>query len=422
IQALKFLGAFSEPFEAKFRVNIYTADKIKAWLEEFSDLHKITMRETQGRVIKGVKYLYSKWFHCAHSNIVKLKQGRKVKKDHENTNPTKNEKSEIINTRKWNTECPAILSIQLRNIFDTYPCIISLQFHYNYPLTSSHAMSFRPICNETKDAFFNLFNAGHGPTSAYHTYMEEIQLKYDNDEEVLADRAICPQKYDIYYLHKKFLDQSVGAKNGKEMFSRLAKEVEEFNTNEKGCAWMQPYIAPTSIEPGQPLVLVVITNLMKRCHSLQQAGELVYMDTTASLDAFNTPLTLLSASTPIGSLPLAAILTSDETAFTFTEALNILKRIMPLEAFNGRGILGPEVIMTDDCKAERMALHNVWDKTTLLLCVFYFLQAMWRWLWDGKHGINMNDRVILIEHMKKIVFARTESKLEEEHTKFTTNQ
>ncbi|CAG8738213.1 9448_t:CDS:2, partial [Gigaspora rosea] len=40
IQALKFLGAFSEPFEAKFRVNIYIADKIKAWLKEFSDLHK----------------------------------------------------------------------------------------------------------------------------------------------------------------------------------------------------------------------------------------------------------------------------------------------------------------------------------------------------------------------------------------------
>ncbi|CAG8684292.1 12163_t:CDS:1 [Gigaspora rosea] len=68
IHALKFLGAFSEPFEAKFRVNIYTADKIKAWLEEFSDLHKTTMRETRGRAIKGVKYLYSKRFSlCSQS-------------------------------------------------------------------------------------------------------------------------------------------------------------------------------------------------------------------------------------------------------------------------------------------------------------------------------------------------------------------
>ncbi|KAF0543577.1 hypothetical protein F8M41_003645 [Gigaspora margarita] len=122
IQALKFFGAFSKPFEAKFCVNIYTANKIKAWLEEFSDLHKTTMRETRDQAIKEA-------------------------------------------------------------------------------------------------AFFALFHAGHGPASAYYTYTEEIQLKYDNDEEVLADRTICPQKYDIYYLHKKFLDQSISARNRKEMFS-----------------------------------------------------------------------------------------------------------------------------------------------------------------------------------------------------------
>ncbi|CAG8759089.1 6747_t:CDS:1, partial [Ambispora leptoticha] len=45
-----------------------------------------------------------------------------------------------------------------------------------------------------------LFNAGHTPASAYNTYMEEIQLKYDNNEVVLADRAICPHKHDIYNL------------------------------------------------------------------------------------------------------------------------------------------------------------------------------------------------------------------------------
>ncbi|CAG8727206.1 8631_t:CDS:2, partial [Ambispora leptoticha] len=119
----------------------------------------------------------------------------------------------------------------------------------------------------------------------------------------------------------------VGARNGKNMFSRLAEEIEEFNINEKGCAW-------------------------NCCHSLQQARELVYIDTTAGLDALNTPLTILSV-----------------------KVLNILKRIMPLEAFNGRGLIsGPE---------------------------------------DGKHGISMNDHVVIIGYLEKIVFARTEIKLEE---------
>ncbi|CAG8648637.1 21085_t:CDS:1, partial [Gigaspora rosea] len=59
-QALNFLGAFSEPFEAKFRVNVCTVDDTMKWFDEFSNLHKTTIRETQGRIIKGVKYLLSK--------------------------------------------------------------------------------------------------------------------------------------------------------------------------------------------------------------------------------------------------------------------------------------------------------------------------------------------------------------------------
>ncbi|CAG8848204.1 36146_t:CDS:2, partial [Gigaspora margarita] len=190
------------------------------------------------------------------------------------------------------------------------------------------------------------------------------------------------------------------------MFNRLTKEIEEFNANEKGYAWMQLYIAPTNADPGQPFILVIVTNLMKCCHSLQQAGELIYMDTTAGLKDLNTPLTVLSTNISIGSLSLTTILTLDETTSTFSEALNRLKCILPITAFNNRGpIIGPEVIMTDDCKAERIVLHNTWNKATLLLCVFHFLQAMWRWLWDRKNGVNMDDRVIIIEHLKRMEWA-----------------
>lgn len=150
-----------------------------------------------------------------------------------------------------------------------------MRFHHNHPLASSHATSFRPI---SRKHFFRLFHAGHNPTSAYNTYLEEIQLKYENNEEILADRAVCPHKHNIYYLYQKYLDQFIRARNGKEMFSRLVDEVAEFNSNEKGCALIQPYIAPTDTNSGQPFILVIVTNLMKRCHFLPQAGELVYMD------------------------------------------------------------------------------------------------------------------------------------------------
>ena len=44
--------------------------------------------------------------------------------------------------------------------------------------------------------------------------------------------------------------------------------------------------------------------------------------------------------------------------------------------------------MTDDCQAERNALSAVWPEARLLLCTFHVLQAVWRWLHNGKHGID----------------------------------
>lgn len=96
IEAFNFLGAFSEPFEVKFRVNICTINDIEKWFDEFSDLHKTTMRETQGQIIKGVKYLFSKRFHCIHSHVVKLKQGLKGKTDDHTDAET-----EIMNSTRY---------------------------------------------------------------------------------------------------------------------------------------------------------------------------------------------------------------------------------------------------------------------------------------------------------------------------------
>ncbi|CAG8454947.1 8113_t:CDS:2 [Cetraspora pellucida] len=63
----------------------------------------------------------------------------------------------------------------------------------------------------------------------------------------------------------------------------------------------------------------------------------------ARLDTLNTPLTILSTSTPVGGLPLVTILTSDEITATFTKALEMIKKMGPLMAF----------IMTDDCRVEK---------------------------------------------------------------------
>ena len=62
-------------------------------------------------------------------------------------------------------------------------------------------------------------------------------------------------------------------------------------------------------------------------------------------------------------------------------------------SFYGRGQLnGPSVVMTDNCDELRDALHAVWPKSTLLLCIFHLMQQVWRWLFDKNHCIAQMDR------------------------------
>lgn len=108
---------------------------------------------------------------------------------------------------------------------------------------------------------------------------------------------------------------------------------------------------------------------------------------SGNCDRMNSRIFLLLTHSTAGGLPLGVIITTSESQRTITAGLKLLMTILPEDAFYGRGELGPQVVMTDDCKALRQALQNAFPQTTPLLCVFHMLQAMWRWLWDTHHGV-----------------------------------
>ncbi|CAG8797572.1 3502_t:CDS:1, partial [Gigaspora rosea] len=53
VQHYSFLGAQEEPFKLKLHMNTCTVESTIMWFNEFTDLHKVTMRETQGRPLNG---------------------------------------------------------------------------------------------------------------------------------------------------------------------------------------------------------------------------------------------------------------------------------------------------------------------------------------------------------------------------------
>ena len=139
----------------------------------------------------------------------------------------------------------------------------------------------------------------------------------------------------------------------------------------------------------KPLILAIVTPLMARAHGrIQQASEIAFCDSTASLDRFNTSIFIISTATAMSGIPLAVLFTSDEREDTVYKAFELLKEVLPPCAFFGNGSsVGPQIFMIDDSISERLAIEKAWPSATILLCTFHFLQRRWTWLHDGKNGV-----------------------------------
>ena len=56
---------------------------------------------------------------------------------------------------------------------------------------------------------------------------------------------------------------------------------------------------------------------------------------------------------------------------------------------------------------------NIWPEAKNILCQFHLLQALWRWLLAGAHGIAKKDRPHLFFLFRALVYSETSSEFEE---------
>ena len=89
---------------------------------------------------------------------------------------------------------------------------------------------------------------------------------------------------------------------------------------------------------------------MARSHTMiRSSGEQVFIDSTSNLEELNLHLFLLCTHSPAGGLPLAVIITSDETQATLEMAFSHLKDCLLENSFYGRGKnLGPISFLSDN--------------------------------------------------------------------------
>ena len=445
-----FPGSPKYAYKATVRINAVSADSAKSWMQKMMIHSRCTYRHTKGRQVGLKRVMYKALMHCQHKRKILSVKQQQISAEAKSKN---SRKILIHDNRQKKTECPSkmTLTVNILTKMDkmrsknkpfllTHPTVVQITFNHNHPIDSAHVLSFRPVAPETKEIFYELFRKGH-TASSFHWHETKLYLDGGEDQILLADRAFNPTKPDISRLYGEWQKKELGHDNGKLMFDKLQTEIAAYNDacgELGGKAEFQCFEAAVEVSDScdsdtsdfdspprkkkrkrhhhnreKPMIIAICTPLMGRVHKhIQQAGEMVFCDSTSTLDRFNTSLFILSTSHPSGGMPLAVMITSDEKEETILQGLNMLKKVLPKEAFCGRGVKqGPTVTMTDDSLAERNALHSVWPGTQLLLCVFHFLQAKWTWLHDGQNRIANEDRSFLIAKTKMLVYADTEDQL-----------
>ena len=205
---------------------------------------KCTYCHTKGKAPGLKRVLYKAEMHCQHKRKkLTLKQQQKA-----SLAKSKNSKKVLTHEiRMKKTDCPSKLTITTllpskkdrlasdkKPYVVTHPTVLRVTFNHNHPLASAHALSVRPISEETKELFLELFQKGHTAASAHHRHETKLYLDGGEDQTLLVDRATNPTKSDISRLYTEWQEKEFENDNGKGMFDILQAEVDAFNDSCSG--------------------------------------------------------------------------------------------------------------------------------------------------------------------------------------------
>ena len=398
-------------FDIELRVNVDNREGVTKFLSELNRSSQCTFNIKHGRQDKTQSEDSAR---SSYRGFRKCCLNVSHRSDKENQQPGKN--TQCGATINFRIENPKAKCKSAREDKERFPLWMKLHFHHNHSLTRAEYFKFLSVNLETRDHFTEMFKQGLTPSAAHAEMRRIIKNKYpDTWPEVSADRSQLPSVFWVYDWQRQWLDRTVGSRDGVDAYNRAVKMVNEFDAD---CKKEFPlpegeYYAKIEQSDDGETVIAIVDPFMHRVHkTIPQSGELVLIDATSNLDRCDSKLFHLMCPSPIGALPVAEILTTREDMKTITFGLEVLKKVLPDGAFYGRGKeVGPQVFMSDDSDAERGALSGVWPQSVLLLCIFHVLQAMWTWLWDAKHSIVHEDRTILLQLFRNVLYAETDGEV-----------
>lgn len=394
---------------ATIRGTIETKNDAELWLSEYERENSVDFRFRKSvNVENSGRLVFKREYRCHHNTMPRKCTDENVVKGMRSKN--------FISK---NTNCPAFIRITIKQksmkrssdiLLKKYPCEIVVSHNHNHPIKCANAVRRRRPCQAIHQKFKDLLQRGLSPLAALQCHKLDLELEYGEDVyQVSSDRSLCPSNFWVYKLAKKLCVKEYGPQTGEEMIESLKKYCDKFNEEcNSECIKFDKV-------DGEHLVVVICTPLMKRASRLlKSASEMLFADSSGTMDCLNCKLFLLQTPSVAGALPLGAIIVTSESENVLNVALAIWKTLLPGDAFFGRGAtVGPRVVMTDDCSSERNAFKGAFETCILLLCLFHILQAFWRFIWNREQNVVMADRSELFFLFRDIVYAADEESFNE---------
>ena len=394
-------------FLTEIRANVNSQQDVKEFLSKFNSSSGCSFNVMSGRQDRrcdtaAAKARYRGFRKCCLN--VCHKEGK------ENKQPGKNVACPAsINFR---LETPGAKYKQVKDDRQQFPLWVKVDFQHNHALNRAEYKKYLSVSVETKAVFIEMFKSGLSASSAHEERRRQIQTECpDTWPRDCADNSKLPNILSVYQLHRKWMDNTLGTRDGIDAYEKAKLLVEDFNAeclqdfpdSENKC-----FAKIVQSSTGETVVAIV-DPFMRRVHeTIPQSGDIVFMDATSNLDRNDSKVFHFVCPSPVGALPLATLITTREDTETVLFGLQVLQSVLPSFAFYGRGsTVGPVVVMTDDCDAERKAISIAWPSTTLLLCIFHVLQAQWTWLWKQAHGVEHRDKPVLLSLFRAVLYADT---------------
>ena len=357
------------------------------------------------------------WSSFSHTDYIIRRTDRSLKKyslkkiydcSLSSTNKGSNLKKLGWEARHFN--CTARMTLAVASPGNEYKGLstaIIFDHTHNHFIENLDVLGLRTSSAETRERFFGYFDEGPSDIAAARAqhalwlaaFMKEKDLGPQEQRVLQGDGAWNPSVMQVKPWFREWRAEKFGAPDA--TAAQLKEKMEELSDyfHSKGQE------VTIRVAEGPDFAACMQNPIMKQACALEEAGILLCIDATKSVDACGTNLFFLVVRTKLFAVPIMAFMTGTLTKKNMLEAFKLAPEVLGSTGFGGKE--SPDVLMMDDDQSMGEALQEALGALIILRCVFHTLKAIWEWLWARRNGVAEDERPKLLCAARRILYARS---------------